>query len=102
MGMGELGCEGLGLGLPPGWSARPDCELPAGGADLRVRDSEVAGVNRHLGKRRGGLSGGTFLNMPPTARSLCPKASWASLAAVVSLPVSASPSLSSEAAVPRA
>lgn len=35
VGMGELGSERLGIGLPPGWSAHPDSELAEGGADLR-------------------------------------------------------------------
>lgn len=99
VGMGELGSEGLGIGLPPGWSAHPDSELAEGRADLSVWGIEVAGVNRHLGKQ-----GVTFLNMRPDSQGLCPKASWARLGSCGPslLPVSAASSLSSEAAMPRA
>lgn len=67
MGVGELGC---GTGHR---AAHPDREFPEGGADLRVRDSDAAGVHRHRGRQGSGLSGVTFLNTPPIAGSLCPK-----------------------------
>lgn len=97
-GVGELGC---GTGHR---AAHPDREFPEGGADLRVRDSDAAGVHRHRGKQGSGLSGVTFLNTPPIAGSLCPKCrglTWAA-GSQLAARLSFTHSLSSEAAVPRA